>query len=73
MPIDFISLDTEEIRTIDSESDNAEIMMGIETDDSIKEFIKPLKDRHKEGLQTKININEFVFESVDLLDYSLIK
>ena len=41
MKINFISLETGEIRTIYSESDNVEIMMGIETDDNINELFEP--------------------------------
>ena len=44
MQINFISsLDTGEISTMDSKSDSAEIMMGYETDDIIKELFKSLK------------------------------
>ena len=41
MQITFISsLDTREFRIMHSKSDNAEIMMGIETDDIIDEFFE---------------------------------
>ena len=41
MKINFISsLDTGEIRTMCSKSDNVEITMGSETDDIIKEFFE---------------------------------
>ena len=44
MQINFISsLDTGEICTMDSKSDNTEIMMSYETDDIIKELFKSLK------------------------------
>ena len=50
MRIDFISsLDTREICTMDTESDNVEIMMGIKTDDIIKELLKSSKERYQEG------------------------
>ena len=43
MRINFISsLDTGEIRTMDSKSDNIEIMMVTETDDIIDEVFKSL-------------------------------
>ena len=43
MRINFISsLDTGEIRTMDSKSDNIEIMMITETDDIIDEVFKSL-------------------------------
>ena len=40
MRINFISLDTREIRTMHSNSDNVVIMMKIETDDIINEFFE---------------------------------
>ena len=41
MPINFISsLDSGEIRTMDSKSDNVEITMGNETADIIKELLE---------------------------------
>ena len=44
MRINFISsLDTGEIRTMDSKSDNIEVMMGSETNDNIKELFKSFK------------------------------
>ena len=74
MQISFISsLDTGEIRTIDSKSDNVEITMGNEADDIIKELFESFKKRYQEGLETKMKGSQFVFESVDLLYYSLHK
>ena len=40
MRINFISLDTGEIRTMHSNSDNVVIMMKMETDDIINEFFE---------------------------------
>ena len=55
MQISFISsLDTGEIRTMDSKSDNVEIMMGIETDDIINELFKSFFKKYQEGLETKM-------------------
>ena len=69
--INFISsLDTGEIRTIRSKSDNVEIMMGIETDDIIDELFKSLSKRYQE-LETRMEGSDFVFKNVDLLYYSL--
>ena len=74
MQINFISsLDTGEIRTMDSKSDNVEIMMGSETDDVIEELLKFFFEGYHEGLEEKMRGSEFVSESVDLLYYSLHK
>ena len=44
----IFSLDTGEIRTMDSKSDNIEIMMGSETDDIIDELFKSFLQRYQE-------------------------
>ena len=74
MRINFISsLDTGEIRTMHSKSDNIEIMMGIETDDIVNELFESLLRRYQE-LETRMEEkSDFVFENVDLLYYSLHK
>ena len=72
--ITFISsLDTGEIRTTGSKSGNIEIMKGSEADDIIKELFESFKKIYQEGLETKMKGSQFVFESVNLLYYSLIK
>ena len=54
MQITFISsLDTGEIRTMDSKSDNVEITMGNEADDIIKELFESFKKRYQKGLEQK--------------------
>ena len=75
MQINFISyLDTGEIRTMYSKSDNVEIMMDIETDDIINKLFDYFFRRYQEGLETKIKEkSNFVFEIVDLVYYSLHK
>ena len=74
MQITFISsLDTREIHTMDSKSDIIKITMGNEADDIIKELFESLIKRHQEELETKMKGSQFVFESVDLLYYSLHK
>ena len=47
--------------------------MGNEADDIIKELFESFKKRYQEGLETKMKRSQFVFESVDLLCYSLHK
>ena len=67
------SLDTGEIHTMDSKSDNVKTMMGNKADDVIKELFESFKKRYQEELETKMKESQFVFESVDLLYYSLYK
>ena len=75
MQITFISsLDTGEFRIMNSKSDNVEIMMGIETDDIINELFESFLKKYQKGLETKMRErSNFIFESVDLLYYSLHK
>ena len=74
MQINFISsLDTDEFRIMSTKSNNVEIMMGTETDDIINELFKSFLEKHQEGLETKMEVSNFVFESVDLLYYNLHK
>ena len=74
MRINFISsFDTGELRTMHSKSDNVNIMMGIETNDVINELFKSFLEKYQEGLETKMRGSQFVYESVDLLYYSLHK
>ena len=56
-----------------SKSDNAEIMMGIETDDIIKELFESFLEKYQEGLKTQMSGSDFVFESLDLLYHNLHK
>ena len=74
MRINFISsLDTDEFRIMHTKSNNVEILMGTETDDIINELFKSFLKKYQEGLETKMEGSNFVFESVDLLYYSLHK
>ena len=73
MQINFISsLDTREIRIMHLKSDNVETMIGIKTDDTIDEHFESLLKRYQD-LETKMKGSHFVFESIDLLYYSLNK
>ena len=56
-----------------TKSNNIEIINGIETNDIINELFKSFLRRYQEGLETKMRGSEFIFESVDLLYYSLHK
>ena len=71
MHVNFISSrDTGEIRTIYTWSNNVSIMQGIDTNDIIKELFEALLHDYQEKLRT-IKGSDFVFESVDLIDYKL--
>ena len=48
-------------------------MNGIEMNYIINELFKSFLRRYQEGLETKMKGSEFIFESVDLLYYSLHK
>ena len=74
MRINFISsLDTDEFRIMYSKSNNAEIMRGTETDDIINEIFESFLKKYQEELETKMEGSNIIFESVDLLYYSLRK
>ena len=74
MQINFISsLDPGEIRTMDSKSDNVGITMGNEADDIIKELFESFLKNYQKNLEEKMKDSKFVFESADLLYYSLHK
>ena len=68
LTINFVSSkDFKETRTIYTNSDNTDIIIGYETDQIIEEFFNSLLQRYQKGLK------EFVFDSVDLLNYKLHK
>ena len=74
MKINFISSkDSEETSNMSTKSDNIEIMMGNETDETIEELFESLLQRYQEGLEESMKGSEFVFDSVDLLHYYLQK
>ena len=74
MTINFVSSkdDSDEIRTMHTKSDNTYILMGYETDEIIEELFKSLLQRYQ-GLEESIKGSEFIFDSVDLLEYKLNK
>ena len=74
MAINFISSkDSEETRTMHTKSNNVEIMMGSETDEIIEELFKSFLQKFQEGLEESMRGSEFIFDSVDLLNYNLNK
>ena len=54
-------------------SDNIHIMMVSETDDIIKKLFESILQRYQEELEEKLRGSEFVFDSVDLLEYKFNK
>ena len=70
--INFMSSqDFEETRTMHTKSHNIEIMMGVKTDEIIKELFKSFLQKYQEGLEESMKGKEFAFDSVDLLHYHL--
>ena len=71
MRVNFVfSKDTGETRTIYVRSVNVNIKQGSNTDNIIKEIFKSFLHNYQEKLKT-IKGSDFVFESVDLMDYKL--
>ena len=74
MAINFISSkDSDETRTMHTKSNNVEIMIGIQTDEVIKELFESFLQKYKEGLEESIRGSEFAYDSVDALYYNLKK
>ena len=73
--INFTSLkpDSDETRVMHTKSDNAEIMIGSDTNDVIKEPFKSFLQRSQEGVPEKMKGSEFEFDGVNLLYYDFIK
>ena len=65
----FTSLkpDSDETRIMHTKSDNAEIMIGSDINEVIKEIFKSFLQRYQEGLQEKMRGSEFVFDGIHLL------
>ena len=74
MHVNFISsTDSEETRTTYVQSDNEEIRLGNETDDNIKELFKSFLNNYQKEETILRKGSDFIFESVDLLSYSIHK
>ena len=52
---------------------NIEIMVGSETDEITEELFKSLLQRSEEALEESMKRSEFIFDSVNLLNYHLQK
>ena len=73
VPVNFISFrDTGETRIYFVRSDNVSIMQGSDTNDIIREIFRSFLHNYQEELKM-IKGSDFVFESVDLIDYKLIE
>ena len=74
MSINFSSSkDSNETRTMHNKSHNIEIMMGSETDKTIKKVFQSLVQNHHKYLEETIRRSEFISDSDDLLYYRLQK
>ena len=65
------SKDSDEIRTMNTKSNNIEIIMGNKT--NVEELFESLLQKYQEVLEEKMRGSKFVFESIDLLHYKLHK
>ena len=74
MAINFIfSEDSDDIRTMQTKSNNVEIMMGSETDEIIEDLLESFLQRYQEGLEESMRRSEFAYYSVDTLYYNINK
>ena len=74
MTINFISSkDSDETRTMHTESNNAEIMMGSETKEITEELFKSFLQKYQQEFEKSMRGSEFVYDSVDALYYNLNK
>ena len=73
--INFISLKpgSDETRVVHTKSDNAEIRIGDDTSDVVKELFKSLLQRYQENLQEKMRGSDFELDGVNLLYYDFNK
>ena len=54
-----------ETRTMYTNSDNIDIMIGNETDEIIEELFESLLQRYQKNLEEKMRGGEFVYDSID--------
>ena len=70
MKINFISSKfSNETRDMYSKSDNFEIMVGVDTNEIIKNLFNSILQRYQKGLQESMRGSDFVFDYVESLDY----
>ena len=74
MAINFISSkDSDEIRTMHTNSNNREIVMGSKTDEITEELFKSFLQKYQEGLEESMRGSDFTYDSVDESYYNLNK
>ena len=74
MAINFIFfIDSDDTRTMHTESNNVEIMMGSETDEIIEDFFESILQKYQEWLEESMRGSEFAYNSIDALYYDLNK
>ena len=74
MAINFISSkDSDEIRTMHTNSNNREIVMGSKTDEITEELFKSFLQKYQEGLEESMRGSDFTYDSVDASYYNLNK
>ena len=74
MTINFISSkDSDEIRAMQTKSNNVEIMVGSETNEVIKDLFESFLQKYQEGLEESMRESESVYDRVDVLYYNLNK
>ena len=56
-----------------TKSDNAEIMIGSDTNEVIEDLFKSLLQRYQKNLEEKMKGSEFIFDGVNSLHYDLNK
>ena len=65
------SKDSDETRTMHTNSTYVEIMIGSETDEIIDELFESFLQKYQEGLEESVRGSEIVYDSVDVLYYNL--
>ena len=73
--INFISLKpgSDEIRIMHTRSDNFEIMIGKDNDQTIEDLFKSYLQKYEENLQNKMRGSDFEFDGVNFLYYDFNK
>ena len=67
----FPSKDSNKTRTMYTNSDNTNFLIGNETEKIIQDFCESLLERYHKGLKESLKESEFVFDGVGLLHYKL--
>ena len=71
--VNLLSEDSDETHNMHAKSDNIEIMMGSETNNTVYELFGSGFQKYQEGLEKSIRGHKLIFDSVDVLYYSLQK